>query len=74
VAPDLQQHLPRLLWLYQMGIILFWIYDRSPQQRRTHLLVESSLDLIAGLIKSSSLPLLSPFRKRVVRIIESVVE
>jgi AcrR family transcriptional regulator len=72
VSRDLAEHLPRLLWLYQMGIILFWIYDHSPEQRRTHKLLESSLDLIAGLIKSSSLPLLAPFRRRVVRIIESV--
>jgi AcrR family transcriptional regulator len=73
VSRDLSVHLPRLLWLYQMGIILFWIYDHSPQQQRTHKLLDSSLDLIAGLIKSSSLPLLAPFRRRVVRIIESVM-
>ena len=73
VARDLAEHLPRLLWLYQMGIILFWIYDRSPEQRRTHQLLESSLDLISGLIKSSSLPLIASFRRRVVRIIESVM-
>ena len=32
VPADLQPHLPRLLWLYQMGILLFWIYDQSPGQ------------------------------------------
>lgn len=73
ISPDLAGHLPPLLWLYQMGIILFWIYDHSPDQRRTHTLLDSSLDLIAGLIKSSSLPLLAPFRRRVVRIIESTL-
>jgi AcrR family transcriptional regulator len=73
ISRDLAAHLPRLLWMYQMGIILFWLYDQSTDQQRTHKLLESSLDLIAGLIKSSSLPLLAPFRRRVVRIIESVV-
>ena len=34
VSRDLAAHLPQLLWLYQMGIILFWIYDRSPDQQR----------------------------------------
>jgi AcrR family transcriptional regulator len=72
VAPDLQVHLPRLLWMYQMGIILFWIYDRSPNQQRTTRLLDSSLDLISGLIKSSSLPLLAPFRRRAVKIIEDL--
>ena len=71
-AADLAAHLPRLLWLYQMGLILFWIYDRSPEQRRTHTLLESSLDLIVGLLKISSLPLIAPFRRRVVKILESV--
>jgi AcrR family transcriptional regulator len=35
VPADLEPHLPRILWMYQMGIILFWIYDRSPAQGRT---------------------------------------
>src|ERR1041384_1238366 len=72
IPKDLAPHLPRLLWFYQMGIILFWLYDRSPDQERTHKLLSSSLDLIAGLIKSSSVPLLAPFRRRVIRIIEAV--
>jgi AcrR family transcriptional regulator len=73
IPRDLAAHLPRLLWMYQMGIILFWIYDRSPEQEKTHKVLESSLDLIVGLIKSSAIPLLAPFRKRVVKVIESVV-
>jgi len=73
VARDLAEHLPRLLWMYQMGIILFWIYDHSEGQQRTHKLLDSSLDLISGLIKGSSLPFLAPFRKRAVKIIESVM-
>jgi len=73
VPTDLQAHLPHLLWLYQMGIILFWIYDRSPNQQRTARLLASSLDLLAGLVKSSSVPLLAPFRRRVVKIIEDVL-
>src|SRR5579883_704679 len=29
IPEDLKTELPYLLWLYQMGIILFWIYDKS---------------------------------------------
>ena len=32
VPRALAGHLPRLLWMYQMGIILFWIYDHSAEQ------------------------------------------
>ena len=32
--------LPELLWLMQMGIVLFWVHDRSPGQQRTLTLVD----------------------------------
>src|ERR1700680_4305177 len=35
VPEDLNLRLPRVLWLYQMGVILFWVYDSSPKQERT---------------------------------------
>jgi AcrR family transcriptional regulator len=69
---DLAPHLPRLLWLYQMGLILFWIYDRSTGQRRTQLLREKSLDLLASSLKLLSLSLLRPVRKRIVELVEVV--
>jgi AcrR family transcriptional regulator len=63
VPDDLQFHLPRLLWLYQMGLILFWVYDHSPKQRRTTQLFERSLAIVVGLIKLSTLPMMRPMRK-----------
>jgi len=64
VPKDLQADLPRLLWLYQMGIILFWIFDSSPKQVRTRTLIDGTLDLIVRLIRLSSLPLMGPLRRR----------
>ena len=26
---ELRAELPELLWLYQMGLVLFWVHDRS---------------------------------------------
>lgn len=72
VPPDLGKHLPSLLWLYQAGIILFWIYDRSARQTRTRLLLEKSSDLIARAIKLSRFRVLKPFRDAVIGLIESV--
>ncbi len=65
VPEDLNPHLPRLLWLYQMGLLLFWIFDSSPQQKRTHQLSERTLAIVVRLIKLSSLPLMRPIRKLV---------
>ena len=72
VQKDLQADLPRLLWLYQMGIILFWIFDNSPRQARTRTLIDGTLDLIVRLIRLSSLPLMGPLRKRLLRTIQAV--
>jgi AcrR family transcriptional regulator len=63
VPDDLKPYLPRLLWLYQMGLVLFWVFDRSAKQRRTSQLLEKSLAIIVGLIKLSAVPLMRPIRK-----------
>lgn len=72
IPRDLEADLPRLLWMYQLGLILFWIYDESPGQRRTLTLVDGTLDLIVRLIQISSLPLMGPLRKRVVNLLRDV--
>lgn len=74
VPKDLAGILPRLLWLYQLGLMLFWVYDESPSQRRTGRLVDGSLDLVVRLIQLSSLPLIGPIRKRVVALVRDVTE
>ena len=43
VTPDLKPHLAGVLWLYQMGLLLFWVYDPSPNQVRTRQLFEKAL-------------------------------
>ena len=35
--------LPELLWLAHMGVVLHWVHDRSPGQRRTALLVRRAV-------------------------------
>jgi tetracycline repressor-like protein len=70
VPSDLAPHIAKILWFYQMGLLLFWIYDRSLQQRRSYALLEKSLDMAVMLLKLSNLPLLGPARKRVLNIIE----
>ena len=72
VPKDLQADLPRLLWLYQMGVILFWIFDNSPKQARTRTLLDGTLDLIVRLIRLSSLPLMGPLRRRLLHPVRAV--
>ncbi len=74
IPPDLQPYLPRLLWIYQMGLILFWIHDRSAWQQRTRLLVEKSLAIVVRLVKLSANPLLRPLRRMIVDLVETVMK
>ena len=72
IPRDLHDDLPRLLWMWQMALILFWLFDDSPGQRRTKLLTDGTLDLVVRLIQLSSLPLMGPMRKRVLSLLRAV--
>jgi len=69
---DLAPYLPKLLWLYQMGLILFWISDRSPDQVRTRQLREKSLALLSTALKLAGFPLLRPLRKKIVELLITI--
>ena len=72
VPADLKARLPRILWMYQMGLLLFWMYDRSAEQARTRQLVDKSLAIVVSLIRFSGFPLMRPVRKRVVDLLQTV--
>jgi AcrR family transcriptional regulator len=69
---DLEPYLPNLIWLYQMGLILFWISDRSPDQIRTRQLRDKSLSLLVTALKVAGFPLLRPLRKKIVELLATV--
>jgi len=69
---NIQPYLPRLLWMYQMGLILFWVYDRSPGQRRTTLLFDKTLKMILIALKIATLPLLRPVHRLAGEALEAV--
>ena len=71
IPSDLKPLLPYLLWLYQMALIMFWLYDRSPNQERTRKLLEKSLGLLVNLLRISALPLMKPLRKAVLELVET---
>ncbi len=60
LPPSILPYLPRLLWLYQMGLMLFWVYDKSANQARTALLFEKTLAMMLLLIKLAGVSLLRP--------------
>jgi AcrR family transcriptional regulator len=72
IPRDLEPHIPEVLWLFQMGVIFFWITDDSPAQRRTARLLDLSVKVVVALLKLSGLPLTRPLRKVAVELIEIV--
>jgi AcrR family transcriptional regulator len=65
-------YLPRLLWLYQMGLVLFWVYDESPDRQKTAALFEKSLAIILLVLRVANLPLLQPIHRLTADLLESV--
>ncbi|MET7278416.1 TetR family transcriptional regulator [Kribbella sp. NPDC005582] len=53
---ELAAELPELLWLFQMGIVLFWVHDDSADLRRTKLLIDRSVPLIDRLLRLTRIP------------------
>ena len=60
LPPSILPYLPRLLWLYQMGLMLYWVYDRSPHQAHTRLLLDKTLYMMLLAIKLGHVSLLRP--------------
>ena len=58
VAPALRAELPELLWLMQMGLVLFWVHDTSPDQRRTRTLITQAVPLVDKLVRMTRLPVI----------------
>jgi AcrR family transcriptional regulator len=72
LPPDLAAELPDLLWTYHMGVILFWLHDRSPGQARTCRLMERTVDLVSRLVAIARNPLLAPLRKSTLRLLREL--
>ena len=68
VTSSLRPYLPRLLWLFNLAIILFWSLDGSREQKNTRRLVELSLNLMVPLFGLTLLPLAGMFNRMVIEI------
>lgn len=53
-----------MLWAMHMGILLYFLYDDSPGQARTHRLAEGAIGLFLSAMRLIRLPPLKPLRTR----------
>jgi AcrR family transcriptional regulator len=62
---DLRQLLTLSLWALQMGVLVLFLYDRSPNQQRTRKLVDNAMELTVRLLSLAKLSVLKPVRGKV---------
>ena len=68
--PEVKKLLPEYLWLFQMGVILFWIYDNSPDGRNTVQLIERTVPMIDSLNQMVRSPFAKPFRQKIISLLK----
>jgi AcrR family transcriptional regulator len=58
VAKALRAELPELLWLYFMGIVLFWVHDSSDGAVKSRVLAQRTVPMVVRGIGLARLPVL----------------
>jgi AcrR family transcriptional regulator len=66
---DVREAAPTLLWTLHMGILLYFLYDTSPGQRRTRQLIDAAVDFVVTVKRLATSPLLRPMRRKVMNIL-----
>jgi AcrR family transcriptional regulator len=66
---DVREAAPTLLWTLHMGVLLFFLYDESSNQRRTRTLIDAAVDFVVDVKRLVTSPLLRPMRRRVMTIL-----
>lgn len=70
LAEDVRTLAPVALWSLHMGILLFFLYDQSPNQQRTRRLVDASVGLFVWLLKAVKLPGVRVLPKRLLELLD----
>jgi AcrR family transcriptional regulator len=72
--PQLRPELPELLWIYQMGIVLYWVHDRSPGRTKTDALLDSTAPLISRAVNLSRLRVLRPLIQDAIPVVKNLLQ
>lgn len=72
MGPGVRERLPELLWLYSLGITLFWVHDNSEGCDRTYQLIDATVPVIAQLVAASRLPTLRGTLKDLIAVVDQL--
>ena len=67
---DLRRIAPTVLWALHMGILLYFLYDDTPNQTRTRRLVDGAMDFVVRMVPVLRFPLLKPVRSRLASLLD----
>jgi len=73
VPAGLRSRLPELLWLYSMGIVLYWVHDASPGSEKTYRLIDVTAPLADRLVRLARLPVLRSMTRRLLGVLDEVL-
>ncbi|BDH08214.1 TetR/AcrR family transcriptional regulator [Streptomyces seoulensis] len=60
VSPELRDALPELMWLSQMGLVLYWVFDRTENRERSYRLARRGARLTSRGVALSRFRVLRP--------------
>ena len=72
IPKKLRPELPELLWLYFMGVVLFWVHDPTEQAAATRAVIHRTAPLIVRAIGLSRLPTMRSMLDDVVGLIGDI--
>jgi len=74
IHPLLRPHAGELLWLTLMGMAFFWSHDRTPNQRCANAITSTTLTLIPGVFRLTTIPLATRYVKLILKIVQEAFE
>ena len=72
IPKRLRADLPELLWLYFMGIVLFWVYDPTPDASATRNVAARTAPLVVRAISLTRLPVMRGMLDDIVALIGEI--
>jgi AcrR family transcriptional regulator len=72
IPKRIRPELPELLWLYFMGIVLFWVHDPTPDVSATRRVLQRTAPLVVRAIALTRLPVMRTLLDDVVALIQDI--
>lgn len=69
VSEDLRDLAALGLWTLDLALMLYFVWDSSPKQKRTRQLIDDSIDAILPMVPMLSLPMAAPMRAHLAKLL-----